>query len=119
MNNETIIANLFAKLVKEILFRMDPETFGESYENAKKVVAEKSVAGAAVWGKLDAHFSPAPKAPETKLFRRPNTQYCYRVSVRCLRTFEVETIFVDANSKPSAAKYCRELGYTVLDMSIG
>lgn len=55
MTNTEIIANLVAGLVNKIDWRMTE--MGEAYAEAKAKVAEQSVAGPAVWAKLDAIFN--------------------------------------------------------------
>lgn len=54
MTNAQIIENLFKKLSVQIEWRMTD--FEESYEEAKEKVSKDSVAGVAVWAKLDEKY---------------------------------------------------------------
>lgn len=55
MTNTQIIASLVNKLTSKIEWRM--AEMGETYAEAKSKVSEQSVAGPAVWEKLDAIYA--------------------------------------------------------------
>lgn len=55
MTNNQIIASMVEKLSRKIEWRINE--MGDTYEQAKLKVAEQSVAGPAVWEKLDAIFN--------------------------------------------------------------
>ena len=52
----------------------------------------------------------------TKIYRDEKANYRFDCEVIDLRTDERMHIAVDANTKASAAKKCRELGYKVMSM---
>lgn len=55
MTNNQIIANLVSSLSRKIEWRMSE--MEETYSEAKAKIAEQSVAGPAVWEKLDSIFN--------------------------------------------------------------
>ena len=54
MTNAQMIEKFAAQLTKRIQYRMD--SFGDSYEKAKGLVAMESTAGAKCWAIVDKNF---------------------------------------------------------------
>ena len=99
MKNSEIIAKLVKQISDKIEFRM--RDLGNSYEEAKAIVSEQSVAGPAVWAQVDAIFAQEEISQAIEIRGVAVSYCCHRTDLKQYQIDLLSEILLTPLSQPA------------------